>query len=80
MHVLTLIPNLKLPDDLIGVRRIVAVMGCRLLHKIFKIMKITPDKTAKLYLKWATKYSEADSNLYIDFGDEASKERDHGCK
>lgn len=67
MHVLTLIPDPRLPDDLSGIKRSIAALGCRTIHLLFKLIRMTPAKTYQKYLNWATACPEPDSDLYIDY-------------
>lgn len=67
MHVLTLIPNPKLPDSVTGIKAFIANTGCRMIHLLFKLFGMTPAKTNRKYLKWATSCPEPDSDLYIDY-------------
>lgn len=67
MHVLTLIPNPKLPDELGGIKKAIASLGCRVIHLLFKLIRMTPAKTYQKYLNWATTCPEPDSDLYIDY-------------
>lgn len=67
MHVLTLIPNPKLPDGMSGIKKMIAGLGCRMVYGLFKLIRLTPDKTYQKYLKWATSCPEPDSDLYIDY-------------
>ena len=38
-----------------------------MLMGIFRLIRLTPDKTAAAYLKWAKSCPEKDSDLYIDY-------------
>ena len=67
MHVLTLIANPKLPEEINGVKKSVLLFGCRIIHLLFKILRITPERTAQQYLKWARTCPEKESDLYIDY-------------
>lgn len=67
IHVLTLIPNPKLPDGITGWKEKAALWGCKLIHNFFKLIHFTPQKSARYYLKWAKKCEESDSDLYIDY-------------
>lgn len=67
MHVLTLIPNPKLPDSVTGIKAFIANTGCHMIHLLFKLFGMTPAKTNRKYLKWATSCPEPDSDLYIDY-------------
>ena len=67
MHVLALIPDPKLPDQLSGIKKGIASFGCRFLHYLFKLIRLTPAKTYRKYLQWATTCPEPDSDLYIDY-------------
>ena len=66
-HVLTLIADPNLPENMNGVLKNVAKVGCKMLHGIFRLIRLTPDKTATAYLKWAKSCPEKDSDLYIDY-------------
>lgn len=67
MHVLTLIGNPKLPDSMTGIKKGIASAGCHVVHFLFRLFRITPAKTAKKYLTWATRCPEPESDLYIDY-------------
>lgn len=67
LHVLTLLKNPKLPDGMTGLKKKIAEMGCRVMHVLFKIIRLTPEKTSKWYLKWAKSCPEEESDLYIDY-------------
>lgn len=67
IHVLTLIPNPKLPDGMNPVAQMIARIGCGAAYYLLKLLRITPEKTSRLYLKWATHCPERNSNLYIDY-------------
>lgn len=67
IHVLALIPNPKLPDNMSKTAATIAGGLCRIMHKCLRILRIGPEKTAKWYLKWAKNCPEKDSDLYIDY-------------
>lgn len=67
MHVLTLISNPNLPDNMNAIMRNIAKLGCKVLHMVFRLIHLTPDKTAAAYRKWAKSCPEKDSDLYIDY-------------
>lgn len=67
MHVLTLIGNPKLPDSMTGIKKGIASAGCHVVHFLFRLFRITPEKTAKKYLTWAASCPEPESDLYIDY-------------
>ena len=67
IHVLTLIPNPKLPDGMNPFFKCIANAGCRIVYLLLKLFRVTPDKTYKLYLRWAKSCPEKDSDLYIDY-------------
>lgn len=67
IHVLTLIPNPNLPDNIIGWKKNVILFLCRIVYYFFKLIRLTPQKTARQYLKWARKYENSASDLYIDY-------------
>lgn len=67
IHVLALTSNPLLPNEVQGAKRRMAKFGCSFLHKFLRLIGITPDYTAKNYLKWAKKYENTDSKLYIDY-------------
>lgn len=67
IHVLTLLSNPKLPDNLNGGIRKIAEIGCWMVNRIFRFVRLTPDKTARWYLKWARNCPDTKSDLYIDY-------------
>lgn len=67
LHVLTLIPNPKLPDNVKGVKKSIFLLGCKVVHYLLKICGITSEKTYRKYLKYASECQEKDSDLYIDY-------------
>lgn len=67
MHVLTLISNPKIPDEINGIKRNIISLGCKFVHHLFKLCNISPELTAGKYLKYALSCPEPDSDLYIDY-------------
>lgn len=67
MHVLTLMNNPNLPDSCTGIPKKIVEVLCKIIHIILKLFHITPQKTYKNYLKWATSCPETSSDLYIDY-------------
>lgn len=66
LQVLTLIPNPNFPQNISGWKKKIAQCGCKLLHTLFKVFRITPQICTNKYLKWAT-YCKENSDLYIDY-------------
>ena len=67
LHVLTLIPNPKLPDTVSGLTAKILTAGCRMAYLFLKLIRMTPAKATRNYLKWATSCPEPESDLYIDY-------------
>lgn len=67
MHVLSLITQPVLPDSLPAWKKKVSLLGCKCIHYLLKIIGMTPKKTNRYYLKWALKFQNSDSDLYIDY-------------
>lgn len=67
IHVLTLIPNPKLPEGTGRIKKGILKSACRCAHYLLKLCRMDAKKTASWYLKWATSCPEPESDLYIDY-------------
>lgn len=67
LHVLTLIPNPNLPSEVSGIKKVIALIGCKIIYCFLKIFNITSSWTYKKYLKWVKECPEKESDLYIDY-------------